>query len=322
MANDDAGSGSSSPQLQIRIDRTEALHFDDGSPVRAASALAVLGDGWLIAQDDAVHGAWMSDGRVAPLRLLPPVEGQDRFTKEAGTMGLKPDLEAGCEVTVDGRPGVLLLGSGSNERRTRVVLIVTGDGAPDITVADLAPLHEAVRRYLDVPTEDFNMEGACSLGDTLRWFLRGNSAAGITSASVDLDLAAVLRVICDGAEASDVEISNARRYELGDLSGVGLEITDAIGLPDGRVLVSAAAEDSSDAASDGEQMGSAMALLDDDGVVAVTPLPRADDGTPLKLEGLDLTGVPEDGGWNLLGVVDADDAATASLALRIHVNLA
>ena len=322
MANDDADSGSSSPQLQVRIDGREALHFDDGSPVRAASALAALGDGWLIAQDDAVHGAWMSDGRIAPLRLLPPVEGHDRFTKEAETMGLKPDLEAGCEVTVDGRLGVLLLGSGSNERRTRVVLVLTGDGAPDVVVADLAPLHEAVRRHLDVPTEDFNMEGACRLDGALRWFLRGNSAAGITSASVDLDLGTVIRVIQGDAHAADVEITNARRYDLGELSGVGLEITDAIALPDGRVLVSAAAEDSSDAASDGQQMGSALALLDDDGVLAVTPLPRGEDGAPLKLEGLDLTGVPEKGGWDLLGVVDADDAATASLALRIHVDLA
>ena len=51
-------------------------------------------------------------------------------------------------------------------------------------------------------------------------------------------------------------------------------MTDAVALPDGRVLVSAAAEDTPDPVDDGPVVAAALALLDEDRVTAMTALPE------------------------------------------------
>ncbi len=53
----------------------------------------------------------------------------------------------------------------------------------------------------------------------------------------------------EGADPAAVGVRTPRRYPLGEVDGVGLAVTDAVVLPDGRVLVSAAAEDIPTAAS-------------------------------------------------------------------------
>src|SRR5918997_2296 len=146
----------------ISVDDGRALYFDDGTPVTAASAIAPLGDGWLIAQDDSTSAAWWRAGSVAPVRLLPPVEGNDRFSETAGTKRLKPDLEVACPAEVDGEPAVLLLGSGSTARRTRGVLVRADDGQP--VAAELGPLYALVARRLGLGDGQLNLEGASRHG--------------------------------------------------------------------------------------------------------------------------------------------------------------
>ena len=68
---------------------------------------------------------------------------------------------------------------------------------------------------------------------------------------------------------------DVRRYAIASDGGLALAVTDAVALPDGRVLVSAAAEDSPNAYDDGPVLGSALALLDDETTVATVLLPRA-----------------------------------------------
>ena len=88
--------------MRIAVIGTDPLRIGDGTPVRAASAVARLGDGWLVAQDDSTHGAWWRSGALDRVRIFAPVEGHDVFDEAAGTKHLKPDLEAACEVAVDG----------------------------------------------------------------------------------------------------------------------------------------------------------------------------------------------------------------------------
>jgi hypothetical protein len=54
--------------MQIEIEQVERLRFDHGGPVRAASAVAGFGDGFLVVQDDATHAAWFIDGRATAVR--------------------------------------------------------------------------------------------------------------------------------------------------------------------------------------------------------------------------------------------------------------
>jgi hypothetical protein len=305
--------------MRVFVDAGRRLHFDDGVPVTAASAIAPLGDGWLIAQDDATIAAWRRSGSVTPVRLLPPVDGLDRFSEAAGTKRLKPDLEVACPAVVDGEPAVLLLGSGSSPRRMRAVLVRLVDGEPVATAADLAPLYERTAGVLGLHVDQLNLEGAARHENRVRWFQRGNLHAGIASASVDLPLEALVAAVLGRADAVSVTVRRPLRYDLGQVEGVGLAVTDAVALPDGRMLLSAAAEDTPNAVDDGPVVATALALVDDETVVAVEPLPEVD-GHVHKVEGLALRAV-EGGTVRLLAVVDDDDPETPSAELDLRVEL-
>jgi len=293
--------------MRVTMDEPRELRFDDGLPVRAASAVARFGDGWLVAQDDATHAAWLrDDGGAGRVRVIPPVDGHETFSSAEGTKHLKPDFEAACPAG----DGVLLLGSGSSPARMRASLVTPGRG---FLVTDLAPLYRAAADALGIAGDGLNLEGACVVGDRLRWFQRGNSAAGVPSASVDVDLAALLAAVRGTAGADRIEVGGVRRYDLGTVAGVALAVTDAIALPDGRVIVSAAAEDTPNAVDDGPVVGAAVAVLADGRAPVVAALPRPD-----KIEGLALRAYDADG-VSLLAVVDADDPAVPSAALTLRL---
>lgn len=303
--------------VRVGITAVRRLRFDDGTPVTAASGIAPLGDGWLVAQDDATHAAWQRPDGVARLRLLPPVEGLDRFSEAAGTKHLKPDLEVACPVEADGLPGVLLLGSGSAARRTRGVLVTLDGDRPDVRAADLAPLYGAVAERLGVPVAQLNLEGASRAGDVLRWYQRGNLAAGVANAGVEVPLEALVAVLLGRAGAGTVPLGAAHVLELGEVAGVGLAVTDAIALPDGRELLAAAAEDTPNPVDDGPVVATALVLADGGRVLDVTPLPEVD-GQVVKVEGLALRGT-DGAAVHLVAVVDADDPELPSPQVDLTV---
>jgi hypothetical protein len=304
--------------VRVFVDDVTELRFDDGTPVSAASGVAPLGEGWLVAQDDATHAAWCRAGSVTAVRLLPPVDGLDRFSEAAGTKHLKPDLEVACPVEVDGSPAVLVLGSGSSPRRMRGVLVrLTGEG-PSARPGDLTAVYQRVAEALDVPMDQLNLEGAARQGNAVRWFQRGNLAAGVPSASVAVPLDALVAAV-QGGTTADVPVGQRHVYDLGEVEGVGLAVTDAVVLPDGRTLVSAAAEDTPNAVDDGPVVATALALLDGERVLAVAPLPEVG-GRVHKVEGLALREVRGDE-LHLLAVVDDDDPTRPSAALSLRAVL-
>jgi len=301
----------------IELVSVTPLRFDDGSPVRAASAIAQFDGGWLIAQDDATHAAWLRDGNVTPVRLLPAVDGHDIFDEDSGTKHLKPDLEAACEVVVDGDDAVLMLGSGSKPARMRAALIRLHDGKPHAVAADLSPLYADVAQLLAVEADGLNMEGACVVGDSLRWFQRGLPQAGLPTGSVDLDLAALLAAVAEGAEVAAIRVSDPRTYDLGEVHGVGLGVTDVVHLSDDSLLVSSAAEDTPNPRDDGPVVGAGLALISGGQVRDMAPLPDVDGQAP-KVEGLSIL-TQDDVGAQVLATVDADDPDAPSLAVTVNV---
>ncbi len=305
--------------MRVFVDDVRALQFDDGTPVTAASGIAPLGDGWLIAQDDATFAAWRRADGVTPVRVLPPVDGHDTFSEARGTKRLKPDLEVACPAEVDGEPAVLLLGSGSTSRRMRGVVVRLVDREPVVQAADLNALYQRVAQRLELPLEHLNLEGASRHGATVRWFNRGNLAAGVQSGSVDVPLEELVAAVLGRAGASSVPVDQPRGYALGEVEGVGLAVTDAIALPDGLVLLSAAAEDSPNAVDDGPVVATALALLDGEEVLAVAPIPEVD-GHVHKVEGLALRAF-RDGQVHLLAVVDDDDPNKPSSEIELRAVL-
>jgi hypothetical protein len=303
--------------VRIELEGEADMRFTTGAPVTAASAIARFGDGWLIAQDDATHAAWHRPDGITPVRVLPAVEGHEVFSSAAGTKHLKADFEAACEIGGDDGPGVLMLGSGSTRARMRSSLITRSGSRTGFVVADLAALYDTVAAALGAPHGQLNLEGACRVGDRLRWFQRGNPIAGIASASVDVDLDALIEVAAGRAHAGKVRVGAVRTYDFGAVDGIPLAVTDAVPLPDGRILVSAAAEDTLDPVNDGPVVAAALALLTDDRIEAVAALPPHDDQAR-KVEGLALHRV-DPGGVQLLAVVDADDPHTPSAMLHLRV---
>lgn len=301
------------------MDAIRALRFDDGTPVTAASGIAPLGPGWLLAQDDATFAAWLHGGSVRPLRVLPPVGGLDRFGEVAGTKHLKPDLEVACPAQLAGEPAVLLLGSGSTDRRMRGVLVGLADPGHSVRAGDLSPLYARVAEELGLRPEQLNLEGASRHGDSVRWFNRGNLAAGVPSASVDVPLEHLVSAVLGHTPADAVPVGTPRSYDLGEVGGVGLAVTDAIALPDGRLLLSAAAEDSPNAVDDGPVVATALVLVDGGDGVAVAPIPEIH-GRVHKVEGLALRRVAGTE-VHLLAVVDDDDPDTPSTVIDLRVDL-
>lgn len=315
-------------ELVIEVERVRGLRFDDGAPVRAASGVARFGAGWLIAQDDGTHAAWCRDGSITALRLFPPVEGLDTFSEHEGTKHLKPDLEAACEIDLGGRSAVVLLGSGSSPARCRGALVIEGvadEGGPAVYWADLTPLYHRAAEALGVAVADLNFEGLCTHGEELRWFNRGNGAAGIASASVDLECAALVDALRGLVPAGGVGVGPARAYDLGTAGGVELAVTDALALGGGHILVSTAAEDTPNAIDDGPVVGAALSILDAGHGVAHHGLVPEVDGVVHKIEGLAWhEGPPEPGATEarILAVVDADDIGVPSLELLLRLRWA
>lgn len=225
-------------------------------------------------EDPSAPGRWWSLGGGGPLPL-------EHHARKAA----KPDLEA---LVVLARGELLAIGSGSAPRRN-VAASVTPPG--QVTWRDLSSLYGEVARY--VPS--LNIEGAFTRGDALWLIQRGNSAGGV-SALIELD-----------ASLTPGSIRAVHRLTLPLLDGVPLTPTDGTVLPDGRVVLSASAEDTLDPYADGTVTGSALVVLAGTANVdAVLPL----DG-PFKIEGLTVVG---DALWV---VTDADDPDQPAQLLSI-----
>ena len=310
--------------MVIRIAATHPLTFASGDPVRAASGVTRIGDQWLIVQDDATHAALWREERegsgAQALRLFPAIDGADTFSEADGTKKLKPDVEAACTVELaDGGSGALLLGSGSLAARMRAALVTATADGWYVTTADLTPLYHQVAAALGLRLPALNLEGACVAGDSLRWFQRGH-AHGIVSAAVDVPLAVLVEAVCGRADPASVGTGDITTFDLGDFDGVPLAVTDAVALPDGRIILSAAAEDAPDAVEDGPVVASALAVVDGDQILDVMRLPTGPDQEVLKVEGLGLRRATRNH-LDLLAVVDQDDPAKPSAALALTVDL-
>lgn len=299
--------------MEIEVLGADRLRFGDGTAVRAASAVVPLGDGHLVVSDDATHAAWWRGESVTPVRLVPSVQGREVFDEASGTKHLKPDFESAWEV--GGTAAVVVMGSGSSSARIHWCLVRLEDGEPRTRAVAMPDVYAAAARSLDVDLDALNLEGACVVGDSLRWFHRGLPSAGLLSASVDLDVRAVVAAL-QGDGAAPV-VTRPVRYDLGSVDGVGLAITDVVALPSGDLLASAAAEDTPNARDDGPVVASALTLLRDDEVVEVVALPRLD-GRVIKVEGLTVLDADEHR-TTLLAVTDGDDPRAASWAVRLLV---
>ncbi len=271
--------------------------FVEGNDRRAFLAAAsglVIGEGcfYVLADDELALGVFArpetdrTPGRL--VRLLPdepelPADPERRKKK-------KPDWEA--LVAVPG--GLLALGSGSRARRRRGALVplLADEATGPVEVVDLAPLYEKLGAEID----DLNIEGAVLGSETLTLLQRGNGRAR-DNALVELEAASVLRALAAGRPLPPSALLAIHRCALGALDGVALSFTDGALLPDGRLLVAAAAEDTDDPYLDARCVGSVIGLFE-------AGQWRSQLRVDLKIEGLAIAGE------QIWLVADADDPTT------------
>ena len=179
--------------MQIEVESVERLRLADGSPVRAASAVAPFGDGFLVAQDDA-HAR----------RLVPRGVGERRPAAAGGrrARGVRRGVR---DQAPQARPRSGLRDRGRRCAGGAVAGLGLAGGADALVAAALGRRGSRRRRSptwrrstppsaaaLAVPPDALNLEGACLVGDALRWYHRGLPSAGVPAGSVDLDPAAAV----------------------------------------------------------------------------------------------------------------------------------
>lgn len=208
---------------------------------------------------------------------------------------MKPDLEAICALP---RGALLALPSGSTAARRLGAVIALDRGQPVVPARplDFSPLFERLARE----TPSLNLEGAAVVGAHLWLANRGNTQA--PSALFEIDLNGL-----GGDEVPASAFLRAVPLDLGAHDGVPFTPTDLCPLPDGRLLVSAVCEDTSDSYRDGACLASAIAV--------VTPGAHPERFARLeptyKVEGLIIRADQV-----LWMVCDADDPARASPLLE------
>jgi len=279
----------------------------------AASGLAVAGGRLYVIADDELHLGRFEAGGDRPGELLRLFEGNLPDAKKP-RKARKPDLEvltrlppfAACPMGA-----LLALGSGSRRRRRRGALLRL-DASENIAGAplplDLSGLYDHLARCIPGP----NVEGGCVTGGELVLLQRGNKGDRL-NALIRLPLPALLHGVVGGVLEPRAAAITLIAVELGSVDGVPLSFTDCAALPDGRIVFTAAAEDTADSYHDGGCAGSAVGMLDREGrVLRLDPL----DG-PHKVEGVHAW--LEGEAIRLLLVTDADDAEVPALLLSAEL---
>lgn len=284
------------------------------SHVSAASGLVRLQDALYVIPDDELQLAMFTLNDDAPGRLLAlgsrklPLDPKQRKRS-------KPDFETLVHIPPSRTRelgGLLVLGSGSTPQRVFAhwIALDTRRQPSDVMTFKLEHLYAAAAHAVG----EVNIEGAVVIEDELLLFQRGNKGSGI-NAVLGFDL----QVVLDAMHAESPSITPhphfVREYQLGTIGGVPLSFTDAAALPNGWVVFTAVAEDTTDAYADGACAGAAIGLIDADGKLArICAVAEA-----VKIEGVDAE--LRDSMIQLLLVTDADDPRIPAALLQAELAL-
>lgn len=269
--------------------------------VYAASGLARLDNCLYVVADDELHLAIFDFQGKTPgrwLRLCPgnlPNEYLER--KKA-----KPDLESITHIPAHQHAmygALLVVPSMSTERRTHGMLVVLG--AKQCLTDTIIPIDfSKVREALKSCVTELNIEGVIVNEKMVKLFHRGSKGKS-KSAIIEFDVQVFLNDLHDSHAISAEHITKITECDLGDIDGVPLHFTDAVALPDQRVLFLSTAEDTTNAYEDGEWHGSAVGIIDRSN--KVEHITRFD--SKEKLEGVSVSVHPQR--LELLLVSDTDD---------------
>lgn len=266
--------------------------LDRPAHVRAASAIAWIGDRLVVVQDDSAFLAVVdpATGLCDDVPLPPCPAGRRLFDAARGNKADKPDLES----VFDDGGTMIALGSGGPLDARRVIVTWRPGGDPRLVAAPR--LFDALAAAVCPPGTALNLEGAVLVGATVLLANRGGDRAGAAispDALVRLDLAGLRALIAD-PDRAPIPAFTVERVDLGALGGAPLHFTDLAPGPDGPWFA-AAAEATTSYFDDGAVAGSVIGPLGG-------PARRLDGAD--KVEGLAVDRRAPD---RFLAVTDPDD---------------
>ena len=281
----------------------------------SASGIEIIGTTAYVIGDDSLYLYQLDAATLASTGRVPLFDATG-FATGRIPKPEKPDLECLVALTwPDGRPGLLLLGSGSLPTRARGWFVPTE--SPQVPEAvDLTALYDALRAQLPIGVV-LNLEAAATTATELLLFQRTVGRADAALLFV-LPLVAVLGFLQGNAP---VPAAHQLVFELPLIDGCPAGFSGAT-FVDGRLFVSASVENTADAVLDGEVLGSFVGVLD---VLAGTAnfarLAWADGRAYLgKVEGLAVRRHLAPGRFELVLVTDDDAGGSTAAVAEISLS--
>ena len=282
----------------------------------SASGVEILGDVASVIGDDSPFLYQLDAATLALTVRIALFDAGAAFATGRLPKHTKPDLECMAALTwPDGRPGLLLLGSGSQPNRARGWFVPHENPVPE--PVDLAPLYALLVPLLPAGVV-LNLEAAATTATELLLFQRTVGRADAALLFV-LPLAEALRFLVGPVGAAAPAVHQLV-FELPLLGGYPAGFSGAT-FVDGLLFVSASVENTADAVLDGDVLGSYVGVVDVAASQATLALLAWPDGRPYfgKVEGLAVRQQLAPGQFELLLVTDDDaggsTAATARLVL-------
>lgn len=280
----------------------------------AASGLVQFGSWLYVVADDENHLGVFNYNGDEPGVLMPlfdyhlPLDHEQR-------KAVKPDLEVLAVIPAAKKypyGALLALGSGSKETRSQGIIIAFYQNGElgKVDIIDLSLLYGELKKDLG----KINIEGAVIVDKDIVLFQRGNKKNKL-NATIRLSLKQFYSyVFSTGDKRTEKLKATVTAYDLGNIQDVPLCFTDATSLPNGAIVFTASAENTSDAYLDGTCMGSVIGIINSNGKLnRITPIDKT-----IKVEGV-AAQVIEDK-VTLLLVTDADDATIPAQLYAAELN--
>ncbi|MBF9140191.1 DUF6929 family protein [Hymenobacter properus] len=282
----------------------------------SASGVEIIGPTAYVIGDDAPLLYQLDAHTLAVTGRVPLFEttafGTGRLPKAD-----KPDLECMAALTwPDGRPGLLLLGSGSLPTRARGWFVPTAPAAPVPETLNLAPLYELLRLHLPTGAV-LNLEAAATSETELLLFQRtvGRADAALL---FRLPLAGTLAFMQGQGAAPAVQTTT---FALPEIDGRPAGFSGAT-FVDSLLFVTASVEDTADAVLDGAVLGSFVGLVNLQTQKATFSRLAWADGRPYrgKVEGLAVRRSVGQRHWELLLVTDDDQGGSTAVVVELTLD--
>ena len=295
---------------------TTIIHSEIILPgLSSASGIEIIGTTAYVIGDDSPYLYQLDAATLASIGRVPLFDATC-FATGRIPKSEKPDLECLVALTwPNGRPGLLLLGSGSLPTRARGWFVpIESPQVPE--AVDLTALYDALRIQLPIGVV-LNLEAAATTATELLLFQRTVGRADAALLFV-LPLVAVLDFLQGNAP---VPAAHQLVFELPLIDGCPAGFSGAT-FVDGRLFVSASVENTADAVLDGEVLGSFVGVLD---VLAGTAdfarLAWADGRAYLgKVEGLAVRQHLAPGRFELVLVTDDDAGGSTAAVAEISLS--